>query len=530
MEFINKGAIIFENNQRKIYYRDKNNTSIFYNFTSLIDFLLKNQKTIIIRWHDFGAIALEVLRDLNNRSFLHSGNKVEKKQYRTFIDKHGCVFKLMFRDTKSKIVTIIDSKKIIPVESEQLFNFIGREKTEDPGKISEYLFEIVERLENLGITQSTIGASAYNEFKKSIGFQKFDKLFPKISEKTLKQMRYAYRGAFCYLNPEYKNKVIDGVLCADENSMYSDKLNRCLLPYGAPIYFRGDPVKSTRHPLFIATIQCAYKLKRDHLPTLTRTNELNGKNKEFITNSRGAIEKLTLTNIDLDLFLEHYDVMNFEIIDGFYFRAASSIFSDYVKKWYNTKSEAKEEHDAFLYNISKLMQVALIGRFASRTRIETKIPVEENGEMILKPYSIPNKDRPYIPISIFVNAWSRYDVIKKAQKVYEQKMPDGKHAFIYSDTDSIAARTGAQLEIEVDDYKLGAWKIEQHKRARYLRPKCYIFDDDGQLTIKCSGLPAALRKNVTFENFKPGTVYRGEKVKIITQRGERIIDSTFKLE
>ena len=110
----------------------------------------------------------------------------------------------------------------------------------------------------------------------------------------------------------------------------------------------------------------------------------------------------------------------------------------------------------------------------------------------------------------------------------ENWSPD--NAFIYSDTDSIAARTGAQLEIEIDDYKLGAWKIEQHKRARYLRPKCYIFEDDEELTIKCSGLPASLRKNVTFENFKPGTVYRGEKLKIITQRGERIIDSTFKLK
>lgn len=82
--------------------------------------------------------------------------------------------------------------------------------------------------------------------------------------------------------------------------------------------------------------------------------------------------------------------------------------------------------------------------------------------------------------------------------------------------------------VEVDDYKLGAWKIESHAiRGKFLRQKCYIEENEiteeeyikakekGNnvyirdnkyyfLNATIAGLPKQLGKYITFENFKEG--------------------------
>lgn len=488
----------------------------------------KNVSQIYV--HGFKLAAKLAITWLVNLGYTHVNNKLEKLNYRTYIDNRGHVFKLSFRNEVGKVISIIDLKKIVPVETDKLYMFIGQEETSDPLKLTDYVAYTVNRLIDIGVDSMTIASSAMKDFKTLIGYANYDRLFPKLSEAQLRQLRYAYRGAFCYLNPEYVDVDIDEITAADENSMYSDKLNRCMLPIGAPIVFYGEPKRSHRHPLYVVTIQCAYDIKPDYIPTLQKSNDLDTREKEFIISSEGRIERLTLTNIDLELFLEHYEVDNLEYIQGYYFNASANIFSSYVKKWYEKKAEGKEKDDIFLYNISKLMQVSLVGRFASRARIETKLPeVQEDGSIILRACSVPNKERPYIPVAIFVNAYARRDVIKKAQRIYAQKMPDGRRAYIYSDTDSIVARTGAELNLDIDDYRLGAWKIKEYDQARFLRTKCYILKSMNELTIKCSGMPASYRNQVTWDNFKKGKKYKGKQSIKNEQGSYKIVESEFTL-
>ena len=86
----------------------------------------------------------------------------------------------------------------------------------------------------------------------------------------------------------------------------------------------------------------------------------------------------------------------------------------------------------------------------------------------------------------------------------------GFDLYVYSDTDSIHClfENDEELKniIEIDDYKLGAWKLEStFKKGKYLRQKCYIeesFDDIMNVTV--AGLPKKLGKLVNFENFKIG--------------------------
>ena len=81
--------------------------------------------------------------------------------------------------------------------------------------------------------------------------------------------------------------------------------------------------------------------------------------------------------------------------------------------------------------------------------------------------------------------------------------------------------------IEIDDYKLGAWKEEsKFKRGKYIRQKCYIelgFDEKMNVTV--AGLPKKLGNLITFDNFNIGFTtenINGEKIK---QTGKKL---TFK--
>lgn len=60
--------------------------------------------------------------------------------------------------------------------------------------------------------------------------------------------------------------------------------------------------------------------------------------------------------------------------------------------------------------------------------------------------------------------------------------------------------------IDVDDYKLGAWKLEsKFKKGKFIRQKCYIEEDyEDIINVTVAGLPKKLGKYVNFENFTKG--------------------------
>lgn len=89
----------------------------------------------------------------------------------------------------------------------------------------------------------------------------------------------------------------------------------------------------------------------------------------------------------------------------------------------------------------------------------------------------------------------------------------GKDAYIYSDTDSIKANlTDEDLEelkaqgiLDIDDYRLGAWAVEEHfDRILAIRQKCYITEHNGKCYPTVAGLPKYLAPLLNFDNFKRG--------------------------
>ena len=90
----------------------------------------------------------------------------------------------------------------------------------------------------------------------------------------------------------------------------------------------------------------------------------------------------------------------------------------------------------------------------------------------------------------------------------------GENKYIYSDTDSI--KTTLSLEelkqfCKIDDVKLGYWKYEGcYQKAKFIRQKCYIYKEDGEMHIVCSGLTKECYKYVEWEKFKVGFTCKGK--------------------
>ena len=106
----------------------------------------------------------------------------------------------------------------------------------------------------------------------------------------------------------------------------------------------------------------------------------------------------------------------------------------------------------------------------------------------------------------------------------------GKDAYLYSDTDSIHANLSKSDVkalsdiIDIDDFRLGAWKHESSfVRAKFIRQKCYIEQDyDGKINVTIAGFPKKLSHLVTFDNFKIGFTTEGLSDEQIGEAGRKL--------
>ena len=229
---------------------------------------------------------------------------------------------------------------------------------------------------------------------------------------------------------------------------------------------------------------------------------------EYIEDSEGEVT-FCITSVDWKLITQQYDVTDLTWHGGYMFRANPFQFKEYVGKWTEVKNNATIEGNAGKRQIAKLMLNSLYGKFATRTTVKSRKPVLIDDVVKYIDLEPTERDPVYLPVGVFITSYARYKTISSAQAVYDR--------FIYADTDSLhLIGTEIPETLDVDSVKLGAWKHEStFTRAKFLRPKTYVEEIDGELVVHCAGMPARCHKNVTLENFKPGAVYEG---KLYTKR------------
>jgi hypothetical protein len=326
-------------------------------------------------------------------------------------------------------------------------------------------------------------------------------------------IRYSYKGGFTYLNKKYKNKIVHGGIVLDVNSLYPSVMYYNKLPYGQPLFFKGQYQKDRLYDLYIQKITCQFELKKGFIPMIQLKRNLSFIPTEYLESSEGQEVTMTLTNIDLEVFLEHYNVYNIEYHCGYKFKSTDKLFKRYIDYWMGEKTKAKKEHNKPMYTIAKLMLNTLYGKFALNPNVRSKYPYwNDKDEMVKYQYGEWEiRDSIYIPVGTFITSGARYKAITSAQKVYDR--------FIYCDTDSLHLE-GYEIpkELEIDDYALGAWKHEfTFSKGKYLRAKSYMEkgrepgeECEEYTKITCAGMPNTCHEYVDFDNFNIGASYKGK--------------------
>lgn len=327
---------------------------------------------------------------------------------------------------KVKKVTFYDSLKIIPFSVEEIaksFNMeisklkIDYDKPREKGHIltkeeQDYIkndvlivAKALKVIFNEGLTKMTRASNALADYKKIMGRSKFEHYFPRLDSVTDKDIRKSYRGGFTYLNPLYKEKDVENGTILDVNSLYPSVMYDKLLPIGEPIFFEGQYKEDKVYNLYVQMITCSFKLKKNKIPTIQIKNSQFFRGNEYLTSSidkktgEDEIVSLVLTNVDLKLFFEQYDVYNLKYVSGWKFRSIKGLFTDYIDKWINVKIEATKKGNLEQRTLAKLMLNSLYGKFAMSLEGKSKIPYLGDDEIVHYTLSdVEERKGLYIPI------------------------------------------------------------------------------------------------------------------------------------
>ena len=443
----------------------------------------------------------------------HHTNKVEffdsLKIFPNFsVEKIATAFDLPIRKLK------IDYKKYRPEGWELTPDEIAYIKN-DVEIVAIALKEMFSR----GLTKMTIASDAINYYRDH--FYGFRKTFPLLPLEVDKDIRKSYRGGFTYVNEIWREKEVGKGMVLDVNSLYPSCMHSPYnLPMGQPQYFEGQYEKDEIYPLYVQSLTCSFDLKPNKIPSIQIRNNFSFVPNEYVSSSRGEIITLYLTNVDLKLFFEQYDVHVLSYNGGWKFMQASGNFDSYVDHWIEQKIQAGKEGNLPLKTISKLLLNSLYGKLSCSGKTKMKIPIMRNGVLGFVLSEKQERETLYVGAGSFITSYGRNRTIRTSQCIKDYTMKKyGEDRYYYSDTDSIHAGINdedlKELKdiIQVDDFKLGCWAKEgEFDRALFIRQKCYIEEINGKVNVTVAGLPKYLAPLITFDNFKRGFTTEGMSI------------------
>ena len=486
--------------------------------------------------------------------------KMFNNTFKYSISDRGMWYSIIVK-VKNHFIEIRDSLKLLPFSVKRIgesfgtkhkkldmeytgFRYAGCEITkEEQEYIANDVLVVKEALEIMfkqGHNKLTIGSCCLEEYKKicrsSLEIQlDYAEMFPNLYDfKIDKQehkydnagdwLRKSYRGGWCYLVKGKENKIKTNGTTADVNSLYPSMMSSKSgnkYPIGLPKFWTGNfiPGQALKENMYyFVRIKTRFYIKDNYLPFIQIKGDLKYKGTESLETSdvynhengdyfpyyidkdgniQQAKVELTLTMTDYQLIKEHYELVDFEILDGCYFYSMVGIFDEYINKYAKIKKESK----GALRELAKLFLNNLYGKMASSTDSSFKIAYVKDDKSIGFMQVVENEKKPgYIAIGSAITSYSRNFTIRAAQKNYYGAE---KRGFIYADTDSIHCDLLPQeiKGIEVDDKEFCCWKLEScWDKAIFTRQKTYIehvthenlipLEESKQFNnIKCAGMP-----------------------------------------
>lgn len=485
-------------------------------------------------------------------------NEMENGEFKYSISSKGMWYTIIIK-TGGCYIEIRDSLKLLPFSVRRIgqsfntkhkkldmeytgFRYAGCTITEEEKQyIANDVLVVKEAIEIMfqeGHDKLTIGSCCLSEYKNICKTSlklplEYDEMFPNLysiaidrnlygQDNAGEYIRRSYRGGWCYVVPSKTGQIKRNGTTADVNSLYpsmmhSESGNR--YPIGLPKFWKGDYIPDEAigdNKYYFVRIKTRFYIKKNKLPFIQiKTSFLyngtemlessdvkdpdTGEYYTHYTDLDGNIVdtriEMTMTMTDYQLFKEHYEVVDCEILDGCWFYAQVGIFDEYIDKYKTIKMTSKGARR----ELAKLFLNNLYGKLASSTDSSFKVAYLKDGNVIgFIPIIEHNKEAGYIPAGSAITSYARNFTIRAAQANYYGK---DKAGFIYADTDSIHCDLEPEeiKGIKVDDNAFCCWKLEScWDEGIFTRQKTYIEHvthenltpiDTPFYNIKCAGMP-----------------------------------------
>ena len=482
------------------------------------------------------------------------------KSFQYSISDMGQWYRIIIKISENHYLEIRDSLKLLPFSVAKIgnsfktkhkklemeydgFRYAGCEITPEEQKyIANDVLVIKEALEIMqteGHKKLTIGSCCLAEFKRTLSKTAYEEYFPNLYEYPLDEkafgsnsigsyVRKSYRGGWCYLVKGKENKIYHSGTTADVNSLYPSMMHSQsgnFYPVGLPHFWRGNIIPKEAlsfDSYYFVRIKTRFYLKEGMLPFIqikssnlykatlsletsdiydAKTDAYYDKYIDLKGNVHEAIVEMTLTMTDFQLIREHYELCDFEILDGCYFKTSFGLFDEYIDKY----KKIKQNSTGAQRELAKLFLNNLYGKMASSPDSSFKVAfVKEDKSLGFKTVEANDKIPGYIPIGSAITSYARNFTIRAAQKNFHGV---DKRGFIYADTDSIHCDLLPEeiTGVKVDAKEFCCWKLEScWDEGFFVRQKTYIehitHEDcipveelsnpkEPYYNIKCAGMP-----------------------------------------
>ena len=548
----------------------EDDVEILHSFPEFLDYMCDKKTNIICYFHNIkfdGNFILDYLLRNGYKWNRVAEGKMLNKQFKCAISDRGPWYSITVK-MHNMIIEFRDSYKLLPFSVKRIgkgfqtkhrkldmeyegFRYAGCVITDEEKEyIRNDVLVVKEALEIMferGHQKLTIGSCCLEEFKSTYDKIDYKNFFPDLTEVEIdaeiygecnadRYIRHSYRGGYCYLAKGKENRKYLHGWTADINSSYpsnmsSESGNR--YPVGMPKFWQGDIPNLPEQSYYFVRIKCRFKIKDGMLPTVQIKGSFLYSGTDYLTTSdiydyssgtykryymrKGKLHDtqitMTMTCVDYELFLQHYDVYDLQVLDGCWFRTEIGLFDEYMYKY----KKIKESSQGAERELAKLYLNNLYGKFSANDSSSYKVPyINKKNVLGFESVEEHEKKPGYIAIGSAITSYARRFVINAAQANYQGPDRDG---FIYCDTDSIHC-SGVPKDakgIKIHPTNFCAWKLESYwDEAIFVRQKTYIehvTHNDGEpvepyYQIRCAGMPEDAKqefiKEHTVEEFREG--------------------------
>nr|DAI50517.1 MAG TPA: DNA polymerase B [Caudoviricetes sp.] len=547
------------------------NVEILHSLPDFLSYMFAQKTNIVCYFHNVkfdGNFLLDyLLRNGYTWNRVAEG-KMLNKQFKCAISDRGPWYSITVK-MHNMVIEFRDSYKLLPFSVKRIgkgfqtkhqkldmeyegFRYAGCVITD---KEKEYIRndvlvvkEALEIMFERGHQKLTIGSCCLEEFKSTYDKIDYKNFFPDLTEVEIDEeiygecnadryIRHSYRGGYCYLVKGKENRTYTNGWTADINSSYpsnmsSESGNR--YPVGMPKFWQGDIPNLPAQSYYFVRIKCRFKIKEGMLPTVQIKGSFLYNGTDYLTTSdiydyssgtykryymrKGKLHDtqitMTMTCVDYELFLQHYDVYDLQVLDGCWFRTEIGLFDEYMYKY----KAIKESSQGAERELAKLYLNNLYGKFSANDSSSYKVPYINKKNVLGFELVEEHEKKPgYIAIGSAITSYARRFVINAAQANFHGVENDG---FIYCDTDSIHCSGNPEdcKGIKVHPTNFCAWKLESYwDSAIFVRQKTYIEHithengiriDKPYYSIRCAGMSEDAKqefiKEHTVEEFREG--------------------------